>query len=99
MIERYGIDPEKVTVVHNAVTRREASGIYVLKRTPSRKCSVSGQNYLSERAGLLYRGSRKSFAGNAEVTFIMAGAGDMMPRMVERVAELGSAAGFTLRAS
>lgn len=95
MIERYGIDPEKVTVVHNAVTRREAGGIYRVEKDPLQKVVLflgritfqKGPDYFIEAAA-------KVLQEMPEVTFIMAGAGDMMPRMVERVAELGIGSRF-----
>jgi len=90
IIERYGIDPGKVTIVHNAVTRREAGEVYRVKKDPQEQVVLflgritfqKGPDYFIEAAA-------KVLQDMPEVTFIMAGAGDMMPRMVERVAELG----------
>ncbi len=95
MVERYGIDPGKVTVVHNAVTRREAGAVYHVEKDPRRKTVLflgritfqKGPDYFVEAAARVLREM-------PEATFIMAGTGDMMTRMVERVAALGIGSRF-----
>jgi len=87
---RYGISPDKISVVHNAVSRTEAVKSYHIEREPDRKIVLflgritfqKGPDSFVEAASLVLNEL-------PEVTFVMAGAGDMMPRMVERVAELG----------
>ena len=95
MIERYGISPEKITVVHNAVARREAGGVYHVEKDPRRKTVLflgritfqKGPDYFVEAAARVLREM-------PEATFVMAGAGDMMTQMVERVAALGIGSRF-----
>jgi glycogen synthase len=90
IVSRYGISPDKVGVVHNAVTQKTGSGVYHVEKSPSEKVVLflgritfqKGPDYFIEAAERVLREM-------PEVTFIMAGSGDMMPRMVERVAELG----------
>ena len=89
IIKHYGIDPDKVSVVHNAVSRDEAPKVYHWEKNPDKKIVLflgritfqKGPDYFIEAAARVL----KEFP---EVTFVMAGAGDMMPRMIERVAEL-----------
>lgn len=89
IIKHYGIDPDKISVVHNAVSRNEAPRIYHWEKDPDRKIVLflgritfqKGPDYFVEAAARVL----KEFP---QVTFVMAGAGDMMPRMIERVAEL-----------
>lgn len=89
IIQRYGIPPGKVAVVHNAVNRGEAERIYHLKRAMRGKVVLflgrvtfqKGPDYFVEAAGLVLRKM-------PDVTFVMAGSGDMLPRMVERVGQL-----------
>ncbi|MGO9137496.1 MAG: glycosyltransferase family 4 protein [Syntrophales bacterium] len=89
IIKHYGIDPDKVSVVYNAVSRREAPQVYHWGKNPDKKVVLflgritfqKGPDYFVEAAARVL----KEFP---EVTFVMAGAGDMMPRMIERVAEL-----------
>jgi glycogen(starch) synthase len=95
MIERYGIDPGKVTVVHNAVTRREAGAIRRIEKDSGWKTVLflgritfqKGPDYFVDAAARVLREM-------PEATFIMAGAGDMMTQMVERVATLGIGSRF-----
>ena len=89
IVSRYGIDPDKISVVHNAVSRTEAPNIYHVDRSPDKKIILflgritfqKGPDYFVEAAA-------RVLEKLPEVTFVMAGAGDMMPRMIERVAEL-----------
>jgi glycogen(starch) synthase len=93
IVERYAILPEKISVVYNAVSQREAQQIYKTERcrTPREQKVVlylgritfqKGPDYFLEAAAQVLRVL-------PDVTFVMAGAGDMMERMVERVGELG----------
>ncbi len=94
IVERYGIDPEKVTVVHNGVSapngrvkqrddKRRAKVVLFLGRVTFQK----GPDYFVEAAA-------KVLESFPDTTFVMAGSGDMLPRMVERVAELGMGKSF-----
>jgi glycosyltransferase involved in cell wall biosynthesis len=88
--ERYTIPPEKISVVYNAVTRTEAQRAYRTERPGERKMVLflgritfqKGPDYFVEAAAQVLHVL-------PDVTFVMAGAGDMMGRMIERVAELG----------
>ena len=91
--ELYGIDPEKIAVVYNAVTRAEAGRIYRVERrgTPRRDRMVlylgritfqKGPDYFIEAAALVLKAL-------PEARFVMAGAGDMMGQMIELVGSRG----------
>ena len=91
--ELYGIDPGKIAVVYNAVTRAEAGRIYRIERrgTPRRDRMVlylgrityqKGPDYFVEAAALVLKAL-------PEVRFVMAGAGDMMGQMIELVGSRG----------
>lgn len=90
IVERYGINPQKITAVHNAVYRNEARQAYHVSKKKSAKIVLflgritfqKGPDYFVEAAA-------KVLKALPDVKFVMAGAGDMMPRMIERVAELG----------
>jgi len=90
IVSSYGIDPRKVSVVYNAATRHSIREFY---RTPGQKkvktvlflgriTFQKGPEYFVEAAARVLKVL-------PEVMFVMAGAGDMMNRMIERVAELG----------
>ena len=95
IVDRYGIAREKIVVVHNAVTRGENRDIRRAKKDASEKVVLflgritfqKGPDYFVEAAAKVAREM-------PEVTFVMAGAGEMMPRMIERVAELGLGSRF-----
>ena len=93
LIDRYGIPPDKIEVVHHAVRRRAAA-----PRPPSpaagkivlflgRITHQKGPDYFVEAAGRILQ-TRK------DITFVMAGAGDLLPRMIERVGELRIGSNF-----
>jgi glycosyltransferase involved in cell wall biosynthesis len=95
IVERYGVNPAKISVVHNAVIKDGATPDGRLRRDPVRKIVLflgritfqKGPDYFIEAAARVLKEM-------PEVTFVMAGDGDMMPQMVERVAEREIAGNF-----
>jgi len=89
---RYGTDPAKLRVVHNAVTRREQREAWHVGKpfdTPivlflGRVTFQKGPVYFLEAAARVLRVL-------PQVRFVMSGSGDMLPRMVERAAAMGLA--------
>lgn len=89
VIERYGIDPEKIITVHNAVEpvdRDELEGPQkVLKEKVvtflGRITFQKGPEYFVEAA-------KKVLEVDPNVRFVMAGTGDLMNKLIRRVAEL-----------
>ncbi|MBU0652792.1 MAG: glycosyltransferase family 4 protein [Proteobacteria bacterium] len=88
--ERYAIPEEKISVVYNAVSQKEARQAYRTERPRGRKMVLflgritfqKGPDYFVEAAAQVLRVL-------PDVTFVMAGAGDMMGRMIERIGALG----------
>lgn len=95
IVERYGIDADKVTVVHNAVSRGEAAVAYGVVKAQGEKI-VLFLGRITHQKGPVYfvEAAAKVLSVLPEVTFVMAGSGDLMPKMVERVAELGMGSRF-----
>jgi glycogen synthase len=89
ILDRYGIDPDKVSVVHNAVSRRHASRVYHVDRKHRKKVVLflgritfqKGPDYFVEAAAQVLKMV-------PDTMFVMAGTGDMLPRMISRVAQL-----------
>jgi len=89
ILDQYGIAPEKISVVHNAVSRRNIEKIYHVSRPHDEKIvlflgritSQKGPDFFIEAAALVLEKM-------SNVTFVMAGSGDMLPRLIERVGEL-----------
>jgi len=93
IVDLYDIPPDRISVIHNAVSHADARKIYHVSdgyENGNRKVVLflgritfqKGPDYFIEAAA-------KVLHALPNVTFVMAGTGDMMPRMVERVAELG----------
>lgn len=95
IIERYGVNPAKISVVHNAVINNDVLPDERIQRDPARKIVLflgritlqKGPDYFIDAAAMVLKEL-------PEVTFVMAGAGDLAPQMVERVAELGIGENF-----
>jgi glycosyltransferase involved in cell wall biosynthesis len=89
IVDRYGISPEKISVIYNAVSRNEARRIYRTERTGRERMVLflgritfqKGPDYFVEAAARVLKVL-------PDVTFVMAGAGNMMRQMIERVGEL-----------
>lgn len=89
VIEKYGIDPAKVTTVYNAVEPVSKEEKSRLKKGVNDKIVTflgritmqKGPEYFIEAANLVLKKMKN-------VRFVMAGSGDMMNGMVKRAAEL-----------
>jgi glycosyltransferase involved in cell wall biosynthesis len=89
-IERYGVNADRIQVVYNGVDPQppgeeespwhsgDGKVVLFLGRVTLQK----GPEYFVEAA-------RRVLEVDPDVTFIMAGSGDMLPRMIERSADLG----------
>jgi glycosyltransferase involved in cell wall biosynthesis len=86
-IETYGADPARVRVLYNAIDSDPSSPAPLPIDAPlvlflGRVTLQKGPEYFLEAA-------RRVHEVEPEVVFVLAGQGDMLPRMVERAAELG----------
>jgi glycosyltransferase involved in cell wall biosynthesis len=90
LIEKYGIPPEKITVVYNAVEPVDNEKVHGLQKGVNEKIVTflgritmqKGPEYFIEAAKLVLKKMNN-------VRFVMAGSGDLMNQMIARVAELG----------
>lgn len=95
VIERYGIDPNKVFTVHNSVEPIKFPYDFKLKSNFKEKIVTflgcvtfqKGPDYFVEAA-------KKVLDRDDNVRFVMAGSGDMLNKMIRRVAKLGIANKF-----
>ena len=95
VIEKYGIDASKVIAVHNAVEPVDRTEEYELKKGVSEKI-VTFLGRITYQKGPEYfvEAAAKVLQRYTNVRFVMAGSGDMMNKMIKRVAELGIADKF-----
>jgi glycogen(starch) synthase len=95
IVRRYGIPADKISVVHNAVSRTEAGALYHVEKNPDRKIILFlGRITFQKGPEYFVEAAVKVLEKIPDVTFVMAGSGDMMPQMIERVAELGIGKNF-----
>ena len=95
VIEKYGINPDKVTTVHNAVIPLDYDLLNLKRRTHDEKVVTflgritmqKGPEYFVEAASLVLQRARN-------IRFVMAGSGDMMDAMINLAAERGIADRF-----
>ena len=89
IVERYDQAPEKVVVIHNAVMKEAKLAHARMRKGFTEKIVLflgrittqKGPDYFVEAANLVLQSMQN-------VRFVMAGTGDMLPKMIERVAEL-----------
>ncbi len=95
VIEKYGIDAAKVVAVHNAVEPVDRTEEYELKKGVSEKI-VTFLGRITYQKGPEYfvEAAAKVLQRYTNVRFVMAGSGDMMNKMIKRVAQLGIADKF-----
>jgi glycosyltransferase involved in cell wall biosynthesis len=94
LVERYGVDPSRISVVYNAVTRQEGRRIYRTetdRSAPGRRRIILFLGRITFQKGPDYfvEAAHRVLTALPDVTFVMAGEGDMLERMIERVGELG----------
>ena len=91
LINKYYVDPEKIRVVHNTVETREREITLVKERLNEHDKLVLflGRVTLQKGPDYFLEAAAKVSLLIPNVKFIMAGTGDMLPRMIERAAELG----------
>jgi len=87
LVKRYGVDPSKIEVVHNAVDKDRTLSRFGIKKGVKEKVVLflgrvtmqKGPDYFLQAAYLVLKRMRN-------VRFVMAGSGDMLPRMINWMA-------------
>jgi len=89
IVNRYSIDPAKITVVHNAVAKHRRLGqLRIQKPFKEKLVLFLGRITFQKGPDYFVEAAAKVLEKHRDVRFAMAGTGDMFPRMVERMAEL-----------
>ncbi len=90
VIDKYGIDPAKVTTVHNAVTPLSEELLNVQANKPKEKVvTFLGRITMQKGPEYFVEAAAKVLKNNHNVRFVMAGSGDMMDKMILLAAERG----------
>lgn len=89
VVERYGIDPRKVTTVHNAVGPVDKSGQELPEKQVKEKVvTFLGRITFQKGPEYFVEAAYKILQRDNKVRFVMAGTGDLLNKMVQRVAQL-----------
>ncbi|NOY51950.1 MAG: glycosyltransferase family 4 protein, partial [Chlorobi bacterium] len=89
VIEKYGIDPGKVVTVHNAVDQEVSKEILEIKSKMKEKVvTFLGRITFQKGPEYFIEAANKILQKDKNVRFVMAGSGDMLNKMIERVAHL-----------
>jgi glycogen synthase len=95
VIERYGIDPDKVITVHNAVEPVEKSDqTEIIKHVNEKVVTFLGRVTFQKGPEYFVEAARKVLDKDPNVRFVMAGTGDLLEKMIGRVAKLHMATRF-----
>lgn len=88
IISRYNIAPTKVDVVHNGVAPKKNNNGIALPPIGKRIVTFLGRVTCQKGPGYFVDAAYKVLQKFPDVHFVMAGSGDLLPKMIERVAAL-----------
>lgn len=89
VISKYGINPEKVFTVHNGVEPIQNLEHFKLKKSLNHKIvTFLGRITFQKGPDYFVEAAYKVLQKDKDVHFVMAGSGDMLNRIIKRVAEL-----------
>jgi len=94
IIDRYGIAPEKVFTVHNAVEPSETRDFPARKGTDEKIVTFLGRITFQKGPEYFLEAARLVLERDPNVRFVMAGSGDMLEKMIKRVAQLRIGSNF-----
>ena len=94
VINRYGINPDKVFTVHNAVDFSGKEDIQVERGIKDKVVTFLGRITYQKGPGYFIEAAAKVIKRTEHVRFVMAGSGDMMEKAVMQVARFGIADRF-----
>lgn len=86
-VERYGVDPARIRVVYNGVEADTRPAPPERLRGPV--VLFLGRVTLQKGPDWFVEAARRVLDVEPEASFVLAGTGDMLPRVIERAAELG----------
>ena len=94
VINKYGISPDKVVAVHNAVGFSGRENIEVERGVKDKVVTFLGRITFQKGPEYFIDAAAKVLKRTKNVRFVMAGSGDMMNRAIRQVAKLGIADRF-----
>jgi glycogen synthase len=94
LVARYSIPAEKITVVHNGILPREQVSDFSFPDIGSHFVTFLGRVTHQKGPWFFVEAAQKVLQEFPDVHFIVAGAGDLLPQIIERVAQLNMSANF-----
>ncbi|MCB9359170.1 glycosyltransferase family 4 protein [Candidatus Woesearchaeota archaeon] len=94
VIERYGVDPSKVITVHNAVEQKDSSMLEHKLPNKTKVVLFLGRITIQKGPDWFLYAAKKVLEHDPNVTFVVAGSGDMENFMMRKAAELGMSKNF-----
>ena len=89
VINKYGIDPDKVVTVHNAVDFSGRDNVTVERGIHEKVVTFLGRITFQKGPEYFIEAAAEVLKRTSNVHFVMAGSGDMMNRCIRHVARLG----------
>ena len=89
LVERYGIAPEKVRVIHNGIELKASSALTPAISRKKKTVLFLGRITMQKGPEFFVEAAARVLERLDNVRFIMAGWGDLGPQVVEQVAALG----------
>ena len=88
LVGNYDVPEWKITVVHNAVSRKESSPVRAAGKPFGEKLVLFLGRVTSQKGpGYFIDAAARVLKTDPTIRFVMAGSGDMLPGMIERAAE------------
>lgn len=94
LVSKYGVPAEKVKVVHNGITPREQKEEFPFPDFASHFVTFLGRVTHQKGPRFFVEAARNVLQEFPDAHFIVAGAGDLLPQMIERVAQLNMSSSF-----
>lgn len=88
IIEKYGIPEDKVVTVHNAVEPSEKKSLNGQSHVPEKIVTFLGRITFQKGPEYFIEAARLILERDENVRFVMAGSGDLLEKMIRRVAAL-----------
>ena len=93
-IERYGVDANKINTVYNAVEPTNAERLIYKRHVKEKVVTFLGRVTFQKGPDYFVEAAYKVIQKDQNIRFVMAGSGDMLNRMIKRVASLGISTKF-----
>jgi len=91
IVQHYGIDPRKIDVVHNGVEMNNYENKFFKIKQHDKVVLFLGRVTLQKGPEYFLYAAKQVLDHRKDVKFVMAGGGDMLPKMIELAANLGIA--------